>query len=374
MGRKKYFYDYSLVFAVFFVLGFGLLMMYSISPYMTRSSKNTDQLLFFKKQLFFATTGFLIMITASKINYYIYAKLVIPMYIISLILQAMTLVIGASSHGSSRWLGVGGYSFQPSEVTKVTVIITIAVLITHHGFRMNKFKTARNVLFFAIPPFVLVAINNLSTGLIVLAIAVIMIFISRKQYRFFIIFSIFVIIVCIFAEPIAKALASAHIIKGYQLTRILAWKNPSDYPDDTYQTLQGLYAIGSGGFMGKGLGESIQKFLMPEAQNDMIFSIICEEMGLFGATLLISMYSFIVYRMYDIARNAKDLFGSMLVIGIMVHISLQVILNIAVVSNTIPNTGVTLPFVSYGGSSLWMLLFEMGIVLSVSNSIRYENI
>ena len=140
-----------------------------------------------------------------------------------------------------------------------------------------------------------------------------------------------------------------------------------------YQVLQGLYAIGSGGFFGKGLGQSLQKLgFVPEAQNDMIFSIICEELGLFGAVCLIMMFMFMIYRFVVIAENAPDLFGSMLVVGIMAHIAIQVILNIAVVTNVIPNTGVTLPFISYGGTSVMLLMVEMGIALSVSNQIRQE--
>ena len=171
---------------------------------------------------------------------------------------------------------------------------------------------------------------------------------------------------------IGKALVAVRLLKPYQLDRITAWVDPTA-TDTGYQTLQGLYAIGSGGFFGRGLGQSLQKLgFVPEPQNDMIFSIICEELGLFGATLLILMFMFMIYRFMVIASNAPDLMGSLLVVGVMAHIGIQVILNIAVVTNTIPNTGVTLPFISYGGTSVLFLMLEMGMVLSVSNQIKLE--
>ena len=162
------------------------------------------------------------------------------------------------------------------------------------------------------------------------------------------------------------------ILESYQLERIYVWQDPSAYPlDGGYQVLQGLYAIGSGGLFGKGLGNSLQKLgFVPEAQNDMIFSIICEELGLFGAGCLILLFIFMIWRFMVIAQNAPDLFGGLLVVGIMAHIAIQVILNIAVVTNSIPNTGITLPFISYGGTSVMFLLLEMGLVLNVSSLVE----
>ena len=162
----------------------------------------------------------------------------------------------------------------------------------------------------------------------------------------------------------------------YRGNRVLAWLNPEAYVSDTgYQTLQALYAIGSGGVWGKGLGQSMQKLgFIPEAQNDMIFSIICEELGLFGAIAIILMFIMLIWRLMVIANNAPDLFGALLVVGVMGHMAIQVILNIAVVTNTIPNTGISLPFFSYGGTALIILLAEMGIVLSISRSANLEKV
>ena len=219
---------------------------------------------------------------------------------------------------------------------------------------------------FAFFPAIGIMITNLSTAIIILGIAVFMLFVATQSYRHFFLLLSFPVLVFLGAYPLALFLKDVGLLQSYQITRILAWKNPSDYPDVTYQTRQGLYAIASGGIFGKGLGESIQKFLMPEAQNDMIFTIICEELGLVGAVGLMLVYALILFRLYEIAKNAKDLFGSFLVIGVIAHISLQVILNIAVATNSIPNTGITLPFISYGGTSLLILLAEIGICLNVS--------
>ena len=165
------------------------------------------------------------------------------------------------------------------------------------------------------------------------------------------------------------------MLASYRSGRVQAWLHPETAGDDGYQTLQGLYAIGSGKLFGKGLGESLQKMgNVPESQNDMIFTIICEELGLFGAICVILLYVLLLWRMMVIANNAKDLYGALLVTGIMSHIAIQVILNIAVVTNTIPNTGVILPFISYGGTSLVFLMMEMGLALSVSKGIRLESI
>ena len=164
------------------------------------------------------------------------------------------------------------------------------------------------------------------------------------------------------------------ILEGYQLERIRVWQNPEAYPQDGgWQVLQGLYAIGSGGLFGRGLGQSIQKLgFIPEAMNDMVFSIICEELGLFGALCVILLFLFMVWRFMVIANNAPDLLGALIVVGVMAHISIQVILNVAVVTNTIPNTGISLPFISYGGTSILFLMAEMGMVLGVSNRIPLE--
>ena len=225
-----------------------------------------------------------------------------------------------------------------------------------------------------LPLAAIVAANNLSSGIIIVGIGFVMLFVaSRKKLWYFLVMAAGGLVIA-FAPQIGNGLRAIHLLKPYQLNRINVWKNPEAFASDGgYQVLQGLYAIGSGGLFGKGLGESIQKLgFVPEAQNDMIFSIICEELGLFGAVSLILVFMFMIYRFMVIASNAPDLFGCLLVVGVMAHIAIQVILNIAVVTNTIPNTGITLPFISYGGTSIVFLEAEMGMVLSVSNQIKLE--
>ena len=172
-----------------------------------------------------------------------------------------------------------------------------------------------------------------------------------------------------------EKLVDLKILKAYQLERIEVWKNPEAYPQSGgWQVLQGLYAIGSGGLFGRGLGESIQKLgFIPEAMNDMVFSIICEELGLFGALCVILLFLFMIWRFMVIANNAPDLLGALIVVGVMAHIAVQVILNVAVVTNSIPNTGISLPFISYGGTSVLFLMAEMGMALGVSNRITMEH-
>ena len=369
--KTKYFYDYSLLFAVIFITGFGMIMMYSASGYSAQSQMN-DAMYFLRHQAFFAVIGFGLMIIISILDYHLTAILAKIGYAVSWLLIAATMVIGVASHGSARWIRLGGIRFQPSELMKIAVIVLLSLCITHYGYQINNWRTWWKVALIGIAPGIVVAATNLSTAMIILGITFFMMWISSKLYWPFVLCGAAGTMTYVFAYPMAKLLQKLNILQEYQLTRIFAWTDPASYSDETFQTLQGLYAIGSGGIFGKGLGESVQKFLMPEAQNDMIFTIICEELGLFGAISLILIYVFIIYRLFDIARNARDLYGSMLVIGILCHISLQVILNIGVATNTIPNTGVTLPFVSYGGTSLVLLMCEIGLALSVSRQIRLE--
>ena len=239
----------------------------------------------------------------------------------------------------------------------------MAAVLSKMPRKIRDFKTVVKVLIRVAPIILVIAKSNLSTGIIVAGICILMMFVASPKYSHF--FAL--------AGVVAAAGAVFILTQSYRSARILAWLHPEDYPDDAYQTLQGLYAIGSGGLFGKGLGASIQKMgYVPEAQNDFIFTIICEELGLFGAICVILLFVLLLWRFMVIANNAADLFGSMIVVGVMAHIALQVVLNLAVVTNTIPNTGVTLPFISYGGTSMVILLAEMGLVLSVSRGIRFD--
>jgi len=360
--KKKEFryFDYTLLFIIIFLVGFGLVMLYSTSSY-SAATKFGDSAFYLKKQLFAAGIGMGAMIVLSIVDYHLWMRLYKLIYFVSLGLCTFVLFAGKELNGSARWIDLGFISFQPSEIAKIAMIITLAAVINKVPNQMNNIKViAKILLFFTMPLVGLVGTANLSTAVIILGIGMTMTFVSSAKYKPFIVMilgGIAVIIVFI-------------LTAGYRAERIQIYLHPEEY-EKGYQTLQGLYAIGAGGLFGKGLGESMQKLgYLPEAQNDMIFSIICEELGLFGAICVILLYLLLLWRFMIIASNAKDLNGSLLATGVMTHIALQVFLNIAVVTNTIPNTGITLPFISYGGTSLMILLAEMGIVLNVSRQIK----
>ncbi len=251
-------------------------------------------------------------------------------------------------------------SFQPSEFAKVALIFFLACLVTKNVKKMGKISTLVKVMLPVLPIVGLVGASNLSTAIIILGIAAVLIFVASPKYAQF----IWMGLAAVGFMTIFLALES------YRLERIAIWRNPEKY-EKGYQTLQGLYAIGSGGLFGRGLGESVQKLgFLPEAQNDMIFSIVCEELGLVGAGMIVLLFLILIWRFFVIAVRAKDLLGALIASGAMAHMMIQVILNIAVVTNSIPNTGITLPFISYGGTSVLFLLLEMGLVLSVSNLVK----
>ena len=361
-GVKKVRYiDYTLLFMVIFLLGFGMVMLYSTSAY-NATLRMGDSAYYLKRQMMAAALGFAGMFVCVKMDYHIFQKLSGLAYIGSLALCVLVIFLGSGKDDSNRWFRIGGLSIQPSEIAKVAVIIFLAAMVSRAPKQMRNFRYCIRVIAAILPLFAVVAYTNLSTAVIIMGIAVIMVFVENTNYKqFFVIDGVMVAAVVIFIN-----------MATYRQDRIQAWLDPES-TDKGYQTLQGLYAIGSGGLFGKGLGESVQKLgFVPEAQNDMIFSIICEELGLFGAICVILMFILLLWRFMVIANHAKDMFGSYLVIGIMAHIALQVILNIAVVTNTIPNTGITLPFISYGGTSIAILLTEMGLALSVSKGLQVD--
>ncbi|MCR4610802.1 MAG: putative lipid II flippase FtsW [Lachnospiraceae bacterium] len=353
--------DYTLLVVVAFMLAFGLVMVYSASSY-NATLKTGDSLYYLKKQAISCGLGIVAVFVIVRIGYKTFRKFAWPIYFIALGLCAYVLFFGTTINNSSRWIYIGPISFQPSELGKVALIILLAYVISKNP---AKLRDAKNLIKTAVitvgPMFVAVAINNLSTAIIILLIGGIMLFIASPKTWPFIGVGIAGIV----------GIVGFIMAAGYRAARINAWLDPEH--NDAYQTMQALYAIGSGGLFGKGLGESVQKQgFVPEAQNDMVFSIICEELGLFGAICVIAMFVVLIWRLVLIAIHAKDMFGSFLVIGIAVHISMQVILNVAVVTNTVPNTGVILPFISYGGTSVAILLAEIGIALSVSKGVDVD--
>lgn len=366
--KKTAYFDYNLLFIIVFLLCFGLVMLYSSSSY-TSANKFGDSAHYLKLQIRNIIIGSIPMIFFAKVNYRRWRKLGTFAYIVSFILCMLVMFpipyLVRSSHGQARWLNLGPFSFQPSEFAKIAVILFLAMVIEMIPKQMTKFSSVIKVGAFLLPLFIVVAIGNLSTAVIIFGIAVCMLFVSSPKYMQFIAVGLVGVIgaVCFI------------MFAGYRGDRVNAWLDPENAGDAGFQTRQALYAIGSGKLFGKGLGQSLQKMgNIPEIQNDMIFSVVCEELGLFGAVCVILLYMLMLWRMMVIANNAKDLYGALLVTGIMSHMAIQVILNIAVVTNTIPNTGVTLPFFSYGGTSLVFLMSEMGLALSVSKGIRLESI
>lgn len=374
--RPRRFYDYSLLFTIIFLTVFGLIMIYSSSYYNAQVNGQPPSY-YMVRQAQIAFAGFVMMLVISKMNYHFFAKFTIPAIVVSYV--CMLLVnftsLGIEVNGKKRWLGTRSLRIQPAELVKVTVILVLAVIITKLGKKINEWRVWGMLAALIGPLALLVTVNNLSSGIIIVGIAFVMMFVACKRKWPFVLTAALIAAVILFAEPVALALEQVGILHEYQLERILVWKEPEAYAQDGgFQVLQGLYAIGSGGLLGKGLGQSIQKLsFLPEPQNDMIFAIICEELGLFGAVSVILIFLFMLYRFMVIAGNAPDLFGALLVVGVMAHIAIQVVLNIAVVTNVIPNTGITLPFISYGGTSVLFLMIEMGMVLSVSNQIRLES-
>lgn len=356
---KKRNYDYTLLAALFLLLIIGLVILYSTSAY-NGEVKFHDSFYYLKKQVFATTLGIAAMFVMANIDYHVLRRFAVPGYLAAIALSVAVLLVGDEYNGSKRWLSLGPFSFQPSEFAKVAVILFLASMVTKNAKDMGRMRTLLKVMVSVLPIAGLIGASNLSTAIIILGIAVVLVFIASPKYGQFVWMGV---IGCAF---MAVFLA----LESYRLERLAIWRNPEAY-EKGYQTLQGLYAIGSGGLFGRGLGESVQKLgFVPEAQNDMIFSIVCEELGLFGAGFILALFLILIWRFFRIATRAKDLFGTLIAAGAMAHMMIQVILNIAVVTNTIPNTGITLPFISYGGTSVVFLLLEMGLVLSVSSLVK----
>lgn len=372
--EKPEYYDYNLVAAIILLTCFGLVMLYSTSAY-TSTIKYGDDMYFFKKQAAISFVCIAGALFISMFDYHILARFTGVLYGVAA--GSMVLVrtpLGTVSNGARRWLRIGLIQFQPAEIAKIAVIVCLSYMIVHMGKKMNSLKACMTLgamgTFLALLAYV--CTDNLSTAIIIFCITVGMIFVAHPKTRIFLILA--AVAIAFLAILVFVIGQSVKETDDFRLNRIIAWLHPENATGTAaYQTIQALYAIGSGGFLGRGLGNSIQKLgSVPEAQNDMIFSIICEELGIVGGVILLLLFGYLLYRLCFIAQNAPDLFGSLIVSGIFIHIALQVILNIAVVVNLMPNTGVTLPFISYGGTSIMFLMAEMGLALSVSRQIKLK--
>ncbi len=381
LQEQKHGYDFSLLFVTIFLCVFGLIMVYSASYY-TAEAKHLGATYYFFRQLRADLIGLGLMLLISFIPYRIYKIGVIPLYLAALILMVLTnfTSMGITAGGRTRWIQITrGISFQTAEVVKMAVILFSAYLVMRFARQFRGWRLWLALLFFAAVPTVLVFSNDLSSAVIILAIPVVFIIILNNNRKFGIFLTVLGVLIVVgilllkFMDldrlmKIGAWLEEHTPLHEYQLRRIYVWNDPTyDAQGDGYQVLQGLYAIGSGGLFGKGLGASEQKLgFVPEASNDMIFTILCEELGLFGAIALILLYVFMLSRMLKIATRADDVFGAMIVVGVMAQIAIQAVLHIGVVTNVFPNTGISLPFISYGGTSSMFLMMEVGMVLNVS--------
>ena len=373
-GNAEYaYFDYGLVAVLIFLICFGLIILYSTSYYSAQIDYKGDGAFYFRRQLLFSGGSLLVMYVVTKVDYHRYTRYATILYVVSFILMALVQTpLGVEVNGARRWLRFPVIQrFQPSEITKIAMILFIPYLICKFGRKAYTKKGALQILLFGIlaAAGVFVLTENLSTAIIVFGISAVIFFVAYPRTR-----KIGIVFVCLVVGGLIAGQILGRLLESsgnFRLQRILSWVDPEKYAKSgAFQTMQGLLAIGSGGFFGKGLGGSAQKMVIPEPQNDMILSIICEELGVFGLIVVLVLFGMLLYRLMFIAQNAPDLYGSLIVTGVFAHIAIQVLLNVAVVLNVIPTTGITLPFISYGGTSAVFLMIEMGIVLNVSGKIK----
>ena len=359
--------DRPFLILVLILVCLGSIMVFSAS-FAYAGYKYDNPYYFVIRQSVWAVLGFSVMILTMQFDYRIYQKLTVPFFIISTILLCLVPFIGSVRNGAKRWIIIGPISVQPSEIMKLALVMLLALYISSNRDRMHTFRYGIMIPYVMIGGVMLITVieRHISATLILFLIGTIVIFIGGAPTK----------ILGGFAAIGATIMGGVVLFSSYAKERVEFWLHPEEDPSDSgYQLLQSLYAIGSGGLTGLGIGNSKQKHLyLPEPQNDFIFSVICEELGFIGALLVIFLFVALLLRGIYVAWHAKDKFGSMLVVGVIVQVTLQAVLNIAVVTKTIPNTGISLPFFSYGGTSLLMLLGEMGVVLSVSRQGGAEKV
>ena len=354
--------DYTLLITILLLLSLGLIMVLSASSPTSLAESGTSYT-YFIKQAIFAIAGLVAMGIISKINYRVYKSFYKFVYVLSIILLALVLVIGTSNNGAKRWIYIGGQSFQPSEFVKLFMIIFYAGLLTKDREELPKFwkGLVKHIIWIAPIAGLLLLEPHMSATLVISGICLVMMIVAGCK------FSQLFMSGLIIGVPVIGVL----IVKSsYRLKRVVTFLDPwQDKLGDGWQVIQSLYAIGSGGLFGLGLGQSKQKYLyLPEPQNDFIFSVLAEELGWAGCVFVIILFAILIWRGVLIAMKAPDMFGSLLAVGITSLIAIQVIINIAVVTSSMPATGMPLPFFSYGGTALFLLLCEMGILLNISRA------
>ena len=362
-------YDYALLFLTIGIALFGVVMIYSAGYYTAMLRNNPFR--YVKSQLFGLLLGIVGMITVSVFDYQILMQkvfrtkltLVHFLYALAVFLQGIVLVIGVDLNGAKRWINLGFIQFQPSEISKIAAIVFIAYAVYQRRRDLDQFAGFLRILCYLAPLILLILLENLSSAIIVAGITFGMCFVASRKKGYF------VVIVLVAVVGLAAFILLG---EGFRMDRIRMWLDVENY-ENAFQIRQGLYAIASGGLFGKGLGQSMQKLgFIPEAYNDMIFAVICEELGVVGAVLVIIAFLALFWRIVVIACHAPDLFGTMLCVGVMIQLAIQVIINIAVVTNSIPSTGIPLPLISYGGTSAMIIMVEVGLVLGVSRQIKQK--
>ena len=359
--------DLTFLFLVLILLSIGLIMMFSAS-YASSYYETGDSFYYIKRQLLFAVVGVVMMLAIANIDYHILHRFAFLIYAGTLFLLVVVLIV-PTREDAKRWINLGFTTFQPSELAKFAIVLIFAHLISVN------YERTKNPRYGVWPCLVLLGVvvmlmllePHLSGTILIVSIGVVMMFVGGTDLKWFMLGGVL----------IGVAIVAAVLIPGvvpYAMDRLQYWIDPwSDPQNKGFQTIQSLYAIGSGGLMGVGIGNSRQKHLyLPEPHNDFVFSVVCEELGFIGATLIILLFVLLIWRGYVVAMRCRDRFGSMLAVGLTTQVGVQTVLNIAVVSNTIPNTGISLPFFSYGGTALVMLLCEMGVILSVSRQTNIE--
>ena len=372
-------FDMHFFVLLMIILIVGLATLYSASHVYAFNHNDGDSYYYILRQGIFAAIGFGAMWLISLVDYHVLHRFAVPLWILSIGLLVVPLVM-PSATGINRWIHIGSFTFQPSEIAKFALVLLFAHYISLNHKKMKKLTTG---FIFPMAPLgftcLLVLMEpHLSGTLLIGILGFAMLYVGGTRWWYLL----------LVLGAGAAVVVGMVVVLGYEQDRIAVWLHPLESfaneitfadglsgRDHAWQTVQSLYAIGSGGLLGQGPGNSRQKHLfLPEPQNDFIFSIFCEEMGLVGAILVLVLFALLMWRGFEIARKAPDKFGCMLALGLTLQIGIQVALNVAVVSNLMPNTGISLPFFSYGGTSLVVLLAQMGVVLSISRQSRMEKL
>lgn len=367
--RYTRYYDFALLFMTIGIALFGVIMIYSAGYYTAAGKENPYR--YVKQQGLCLVIGVIAMVGISKFDYQILFKRLFGkkitfshiIYLMAFLLQLAVMVVGVELNGAKRWLKLGPVQFQPSELSKIAMILFIAYAIYQKREALDRFSGFFRLGIYASLLIVPIAVENLSAAIIVAGIFGGMCFIASKKIKYF---------ACIIGAVGAVGTMALLFGDSYRSDRLQIWLDVENH-EKGFQILQGLYAVASGGLFGKGLGESMQKLgYIPEAYNDMIFAVICEELGIVGAVFVVLAFVILLWRILFIACHAPDLYGSMLCLGVMLQLGIQVVLNIAVVTNSMPSTGISLPLISYGGTSAIIIMMEIGLVLGVSRQIKQK--